>query len=308
MTDKKSKIFECYSNNLMHYNPSYEGYYACPICLKLYSRSDLINNNLTVEHIIPKKIGGIIKTLTCKQCNNESGSMLDVHLVNKINADEVLSGKSSRPLKNVELQAGEGLARGDLYVHDIEGKKHLNIICKPNLVDPLLLTKCSDTLNEGMSEFKLSGSLGYKEFNLQIAWLKIAYLLMFYYLGYGYILDTSLDDVREQIRDPNKHLITPTIIKLKVDYGKNFEVAYVSSPDKYKCFGAILNLSDLPNQSKMVMMPGAGLNSSDIADKFRHGGDINFNITTLSYKPEMLRSKYSIGVPMALLYGLMCTP
>ena len=296
MAESKYDLFNLFSNNLALVDPLYKGLYACPICLKLLNKNDLKNNELTVEHIIPKSLGGKIFTLTCKKCNNECGSNLDVHLVNKTIADEVLSGKSSKPL-NVEIEIGDGLTRGDLYIQPKEGKKNIKFVGKPNIVHPALLERCSKALNEGIDEIKLSGSLGYKEFNLLVALIKIAYLLLFSRLGYGYILSKPLAEIRAQIRSPEIKLIKPTILNISEESKNRTEAIFVYYPERYRCFGAIYPLSKKSKKAVIIALSGLnGMNSNsdDIFNSY-NGRIDKLKHKIIPYNPSLLNRKESLG-------------
>lgn len=301
MAESKYRIFDSFSKNLAHIDAAYEGLYACPICLKLFERADLESKVLSVEHIVPEKLRGKMVTLTCKACNNECGTSLDAHLVNKVFADETLSGKSSKPL-NAEIKIGDGLTRGDLFIQQEEGKPHIRFVGKPNMVNPTELEKGIKALGDGIDEIKLSGNLGYKEFNLQIALIKVAYLLLFSCLGYGYILSKPFKEIREQIRNPAKIIIKPTIMNLNLERGAGAEAIFVYCPERYRCFGATYTLSKLTRKSVMVILPGMNgpnSNTAELSNIFNgESGSLKYKI--IPYKPSQLESKEALYFPWAL--------
>ena len=51
--------------------------YICPICGTAYNRLALDDRILTKEHVPPDSQNGHVLLLTCKECNNRSGSILD---------------------------------------------------------------------------------------------------------------------------------------------------------------------------------------------------------------------------------------
>ena len=95
--DKRREIFNLYSqqwellknhNLLIGINQKYVGNYVCPICLRHFSPKDLdqsLPNPLTLEDAPPKSLGGKANTLTCKVCNNTTGSKIDSHLSVRLN-------------------------------------------------------------------------------------------------------------------------------------------------------------------------------------------------------------------------------
>src|SRR4051812_13941051 len=95
----KQSLFDLYSADLVEFFPDYPNRFLCPICRLLFTRKSLTDENgLTLEHCIPEALGGQVYTLTCKSCNNGSGSKLDVHLINKLLADDFFDEMSSGPV------------------------------------------------------------------------------------------------------------------------------------------------------------------------------------------------------------------
>ena len=72
MASIKHKLFEQYSANLTKNSTLSEGWFVCPLCHQVFDweRETL----LSIEHVIPKALGGKLLTLTCKKCNNDYGS------------------------------------------------------------------------------------------------------------------------------------------------------------------------------------------------------------------------------------------
>ena len=53
--------------------------YGCPQCLDVFVRSSIETGELTAEHVPPKSLGGKALILTCRTCNNTSGSQIEAH-------------------------------------------------------------------------------------------------------------------------------------------------------------------------------------------------------------------------------------
>ena len=50
----------------------------CPICLRSFTRDAAEKGQtVTLEHVPPETLGGSVKCLTCKPCNNSAGRKLD---------------------------------------------------------------------------------------------------------------------------------------------------------------------------------------------------------------------------------------
>ena len=50
----------------------------CPICLTRFSREGVKKGQeVTIEHVPPKAVGGLERCLTCRKCNTSAGRSLD---------------------------------------------------------------------------------------------------------------------------------------------------------------------------------------------------------------------------------------
>ena len=80
------RMFEAYASNLSSFAPSLQNIFGCPLCFRGFTRDALESEGLTEEHIISRELGGRLITITCKECNSQGGSELDVELVNEFSA------------------------------------------------------------------------------------------------------------------------------------------------------------------------------------------------------------------------------
>src|SRR5689334_201417 len=58
----------------------FERFYVCPICLRAFDEVTLHDGAVTREHAPPESVGGTRVALTCKPCNDSSGSGADSDL------------------------------------------------------------------------------------------------------------------------------------------------------------------------------------------------------------------------------------
>ena len=176
----------------------------CPLCLKAFDRADLTAKILTVEHIVPSGGGGANLTLTCKCCNNRTGSKLDSQLLKRIE-HEANFHENGGPTR-IQLTLGEGQQNAQLYIkRDEEGEDFFEVVGLPGQSNPILQTKLIEELRNPTSsnqELKIDFSLGFVEVLNKTALLRSAYLMMFRFFGYSYILHPTLDAVRRQIWEP----------------------------------------------------------------------------------------------------------
>lgn len=154
----------------------------CPLCWRFFSRDAITSGEITLEHIIPLSIGGRLTTLTCKTCNNVSGTLLDAHLVERLHAEDVSAGRrtGSIPMRVTIESAEFGAEVSWPSASDPE----MRIIGLPQQSDPRMLKLAFAEIDAGVKEFTITGRFRYKNLPSQIAFLRSAYLLMFRYFGY----------------------------------------------------------------------------------------------------------------------------
>ena len=69
--------------------------YLCPLCLKNFlvelEEERKQSSEFTLDHFPPESVGGKLKILTCKKCNNEAVAYYESELINKMNYEATLS-------------------------------------------------------------------------------------------------------------------------------------------------------------------------------------------------------------------------
>lgn len=170
---------------------------VCPLCLKEYDRSAAESGELTEEHVIPKSTGSQEVTLTCKSCNDRTGSEIDSHLARRVRLNRAYRRKST--LKGQLRINHEFGAPADVLVQQ-DGKVHIHIKPTTEHVQSKLLDALQRYASgERQVRFKIDYGLDMSKFAAAIA--KAAYLGLFVDRGYRYILMPSLDRVRRAIRE-----------------------------------------------------------------------------------------------------------
>lgn len=166
--------------------------YLCPICLVAFTAEALDDGSLSVEHVPPRSVGGQELLLTCRRCNNSSGTKLDAHAKTKEEVRAAMAGMSNRPHKiRVTIGAdrlnGTLLAAGGNYSLQIPAK--LN---KPGTAEALKnVAKAGTPLGVQYQP--------YADLGVKISWLRSGYLALFAWAGYKVALDPAMRIVREQI-------------------------------------------------------------------------------------------------------------
>lgn len=167
----------------------------CPICLVSFDWNDLAAGRMTIEHPIPRKVGGRMVTITCRSCNNEQGSKLDKHVVEAAKSRDALASygnvRSSVTIEGAKLEAN--LA----WKPDPADTNVITVI--PKASNPNQVRAAMDHLRSGAREVKLSISLGHNPNKLSLGVLRAAYLGLFNHYGYAYVQAPSVEVIRRQI-------------------------------------------------------------------------------------------------------------
>src|SRR5437899_1275830 len=107
----RNRLFEFYSTHLSHCMPDRQGVFVCPLCLRSFTREALDGPTprLSIAHVVPKKMGGRLCTLTCTECNNNSGTRIEADLFERFLAEDTWNGavkteaRLSGPFGNVGI-------------------------------------------------------------------------------------------------------------------------------------------------------------------------------------------------------------
>jgi hypothetical protein len=289
---RKEKLYNIYSQNLswvkqhpsISFEPDFEEGYICPLCLNLFSReslNELSDNPLTFDHNPPKSLGGKNGVLTCKQCNSKSGHKLDNHLLARLEEIDFHSLTPNSKARTT-VSSDEFKVTSDISVDDKRALK-INIDRKnsnPVHVDKFFQNRTytykaydpflegHDFLEAGLSwRMNLEIQLPAKssERFADIALLKIAYLYAFQKLGHGFLINSSLCKVREQILNPEKDIL-PKVFWIKYDFPQNaIGLNIINKPEEFKCFLIVFNLSTKSSTKQFaIALPGTSSPHLDI--------------------------------------------
>ena len=180
--------------------PEWPGCYACPICLRLFGTPE----GLTLEHVPPASVGGVVICLTCAACNKEAGYQLDSNLAKE---DEV---RAINQLKrgNVQLVLSDGTVI-NTALSDAQDKAIALAIRRENPPEVLgkeFWDRINSLFHDG-AEFKIRVSYKFSQRKANISRLRAAYLLAFAKYGYHYVLRNSMSNIRQQIRFPDRSVL-----------------------------------------------------------------------------------------------------
>jgi transcription elongation factor Elf1 len=195
--DKKRKmIFDKFSNNLTllaennilkDIKLKFEKTYICPICTEQFSENALnqnLKNPLTLEDAPPKSLGGKANILTCKSCNNTCGQKIDFHLTERMRELDHLNFLPNTEF-NAKFEQNGRIIQGTIKIGS-DGT--IQALHKNKTNNPINLSTYIKSISK---ERKIK--LNFLEpksdpFKVQLALLKIGFLMTFSQYGYAFIL------------------------------------------------------------------------------------------------------------------------
>jgi hypothetical protein len=243
-------LFDLYAQNLVlvkeRFNlksiPDEGDFFACPICLKLLSHDELDVGTISEEHVPPEKLGGKVRTLTCTECNNRAGSGLESDLAKMLKPRDVFSGKPDAVL-DVEyyINGEETLVLPATLSLSASGA--LTLLGDPKRTNPRDILKLYDVIaKEGISNFNLHFGL-HRHRRPEAALLRIAYLWGFSVFGYGFLLNSNLAAIREQIQFPSKEILPIWGIAANHDFTDDMlGINIVTEPKELRSFLVVFDL------------------------------------------------------------------
>lgn len=277
--NKKEKLYELFSQNLKwfleHPSLSFKDSendlevvpeFICPLCFLAFSKKDLNShskNPLTLEDVPPKSLGGSVKTLTCKECNNSAGRNLDVKLKDWLNFKEFQHFYPNSKSKT-RFKIDENEVNGTVKV-DNNGRVIMNL--DTNRSNPEHINALTKKIKP-FGETRLTLQPMQKQLNereAEIALLRIAYLEAFSLSGYGFLLNPNLSLIRDQIRDPQSKIL-PKV--LWINYVFNDEqngINIIREPIELRCFLIVFDIITESRKYKCaVALPGPSANGLEI--------------------------------------------
>lgn len=281
---RRKKLFEIFSKNLSNVKkhpsitiePDIDEGVICPICMKLFPREALSHDKgyedpLTLEDIPPKSLGGEVRTLTCKICNNTAGSQLESHLKNRLEFEEAMSGETDSSLDGAIRTENNIRINASIEVNE---DKFIKIFMDPDRSDPKDIQQFTSILNTGKTpDFSLDFFGKFRLNRPEVALLRIGYLIAYSTFGLGFILNPNLEIIRNQINNPKDKIINPWGV-----YGFDFPpetvgINIIREPKKLRAFFIVFDLETTYKVSRFgVLLPGPTEPGTDIY-KFLRGGN-----------------------------------
>jgi hypothetical protein len=262
-----ARLFEAYASNLSAFVPSLQNIFACPLCLGGFTQDTLESEGLTEEHIISRELGGKLITITCKECNSRGGAELDAHLVNEFRALDKISGLSDKPFRG-RVKVGD--VKQDVGIYVSSGKSpRIQLLGDKKRTNPASLREIEHSLETEPGNIKFQLNFGYDRHRANVAKLRAAYLLMFRYFGYEYILHKNVERVRQQILAPGQDVIAS---KASFAFGLAPEelnsIGLLRSPPELRCFVVSFRVSTAVDRSFGVVLPGLDDEGDEVYDRW----------------------------------------
>lgn len=247
MKDKKYQVFRKYADNLnliksldsVRVEPNVEDVYLCPTCFRIFDESALNTEEdlyLSWEDVPPKSIGGKKIILTCSECNNVSGSVIDWHLKEKEDLSDFLSVKPNLK-RNVKFDFEGKVINGNISF-DEEKRISFNFIREISNPANYDISMDHFQRKEGSSiKFKLDLRDRSKTRLANLSLIRAAYLWFFYQFGYYPLLTKTFQTLRFQIMNPSL-IIIPDNALCKYNGLKKEHVGLnvVTEPKELRCF------------------------------------------------------------------------
>ncbi|MGA3015260.1 MAG: hypothetical protein ABSD71_14625 [Bacteroidales bacterium] len=260
--------------------------YLCPLCMKGFYESDLDQNKenpLTLEDLPPKSIGNKLYILTCKKCNNESGYNLDYLIKQQLSIDPFLKGTINSGI-TANFNLGDNrYAKGKLNIIG-EEQLHFDILSTSN---QFLKTSFNRFINDkSKAPFTIKYPIPNNQ-KLNLAYLRIGYLIFFNYFGYLALFDKNLKMLREQLSMVNDYEHTKVVIIRNLENKNVSEGAYIiKAPEYLKAYLVIIKTTDKITEKEIgIVIPGPGEEGLNCYNNFfLHKESNKIEMINVSYK------------------------
>jgi len=262
----KEELFNKYSNNLkdiLSFFPNIKfkkaDIYVCPLCKRSFERSSLKHNSktpLTLEHILPRSVGGKETVLTCKQCNNSHGSIFDSQL-KKMLETKKFGDKTPGASKNASFMINNSIPTNGRIFFNREGKA--NFLFKPERTNPKFHNAIENIFKSEQLKFDVNFTIQTFDKNkFDLALLRTAYLKAFKELGYAFIYSVNSDKLRNLIMNYNNEESKFEGVYTNSIFPNTLDLYYFKKPPNLKGYLVTISIKS-GNLTEVygVVLPGA---------------------------------------------------
>jgi hypothetical protein len=284
---KRLTLFKVYAENLAllkengflpNITPKYDRTYICPICLTHFSEEEALNtqaeNYLSFEDVPPVSLGGKANILTCRKCNNTCGNEIDLHLTNRMKEwDEHKFVPGVEAHVKVELKGKTVQAE-----IKVEENGTMTVVNRMRRNNPQNLNEYIKAIS---GEDKPTVNLKFipKKVDperLQVALLKIGYLMAFQKFGYAFILDPMYDSLRRQLLSPDERIYPPKFWA-QGPFPDHSLGTPVITEKGLESIAAIFDLKTKESRRFMVLIPITTRPIDEVLDNFQSRFDAEGN-------------------------------
>jgi hypothetical protein len=234
--------------------------YLCPICLceGIIFAPSLglgMSSEFSLDHFPPESVGGFLKILVCKKCNNDAGGLFEKSLKEKMENFSFNNGIiSAQQMAKAEIldHSGNKIIPGRYTTKiTISEDKMTEISLKPKSKDkiPLLDKWIEDSKTNLNYKIELTVPLA-DENKVSKSFLKAAYLFCFHSWGYEFAYSTTGENMRKVLKGEAEYPCkTPTLwlrdsIELNRIQYTPLGLCYLQRPLECRCFMVNMMLED----------------------------------------------------------------
>ena len=196
------------------------GNVSCPICLKAFTKEDVeIGENVTLEHVPPKSLGGQVRCLTCADCNASAGRTIDQAVAMRERAKKASkSGRGEKVeldifgTKHTTFLTSNGIRKSQLHPKLVGNPRVRSFLEKMEArgQKTVLIAEITRGPNWDVSKGITLTPKRPSAQQVAVGCLRSAFLLVFCLLGtagYRFARSEALKPVRDQIMHPEREQI-----------------------------------------------------------------------------------------------------
>jgi hypothetical protein len=181
--------------------------YLCPLCLDKEFTS-VTDKGLTWDHVPAKRIGGQLQIPVCRPCNSRAGATIEAHLDRYVRR-LAFTEKYGKAAPVIMTMPGTGV-RHRQALSRRDGA--LVFVGRDEANPPDATNQMEDALKNAFQEnsrltIKTDTRLTWSQRSIECAFIKAAYLAVFWRLGYHAILSEAFEPVRRQIAAPDSDVM-----------------------------------------------------------------------------------------------------
>lgn len=217
-------------NGRAHLLPADADVYPCPLCLDgFFTIKAIDTGELTREHVPPQSLGGRWLVLTCRTCNNDAGRFYDADAQKEERIRLFLAGQHQGMMRGSYTVNGVS-HRGEMHLAPMLGGGPGSIMivgADSEVGDPVFMAAndsgvglyfqsvakinspaqaqhfdqvLDDAVGNQQLDLSFTPSFRFSPERARVSWIRSAYLVTFASLGWTYILEPALEQLREQFQ------------------------------------------------------------------------------------------------------------